>query len=167
MDAKSVTTDDKVRVIVDALGLVPHPEGGAFAETFRSAHRSDSERGERAAATAIYFLLRAGEKSAWHRVAHDEIWLWHAGDALELTDIGPGGDCGTVVLGADIAHGQRPQHVVAAGHLQSAQAVADATCGYTLVSCVVSPGFDFEDFEIISEGEVKRQFPIVVSRSTR
>ena len=83
--------------------LTPHPEGGWYRETFRS----DAPSGTRAAVTAIYYLLRAGERSHWHRVDASEIWHWYAGGALEL---GSGGM--TVRLGGDLAAGERPQAIV-------------------------------------------------------
>jgi predicted cupin superfamily sugar epimerase len=106
--------------------------------------------GPRAAATGIYFLLAAGEESAWHRVRSDEVWLWHSGGPLTLLD---GGDGGTpsaapavATLGPDLAGGQRPQHVIPAGHWQSAR---PAAASEVLVSCVVAPGFDFADFTLL------------------
>jgi predicted cupin superfamily sugar epimerase len=120
--------------VIAALGLQPHPEGGFYVETFRS----DILKDGRATSTAIYFLLRAGERSRWHRVDADEIWLWHAGAPLTLLI----GDA-QMVLGADIAAGQRPHGVVPAHQWQAAESQGD----WTLVSCVVAPGFEFSGFE--------------------
>ncbi|WP_433600883.1 cupin domain-containing protein [Nocardia sp. CA-135953] len=125
-----------------ALGLEPHPEGGWYRQTWRSAAEFTPEGypGPRASATAIYFLLMPGEKSAPHTVRSDEVWLWHRGGALAL-DIG--GE--EVVLGPDAEHGQVLQAVVPGGVSQAARPADDE---YVLVSCVVAPGFDFADFRL-------------------
>lgn len=125
---------------VDKLDLEPHPEGGYFKETWRSERVLELEEyeGPRHAGTCIYFLLETGQRSAWHRVASDELWLWHAGDPMRLSI--RGGE--THVLGED-----RFQVVVPAGEWQSSEP-ADGPHGYSLVGCVVVPGFDFADFEM-------------------
>lgn len=115
--------------------MQPHPEGGHYAETFRNAPGPDG----RATSTAIYFLLRAGERSHWHRVDAAEIWLWHAGAPLTLEIAGQ-----THTLGPDIAAGHRPQAVVPPNAWQAAR----SNGAWTLVSCVVAPGFLFEKFEL-------------------
>ena len=117
----------------------PHPEGGHYVETWRGPAGADG----RACATAIYFLLRRGERSHWHRVDASEVWLHHAGDPL-LLRIGDR----EVTLGPDLAAGERPQAVVPAGTWQSAEPVGE----WSLVSCVVSPGFEFEHFELAPPG---------------
>jgi len=127
--------------IIAALGLEPHPEGGWFRETWRA----DAAPGARLAGTAIYFLLRAGERSHWHKVDATEIWLFHAGAPLTLriaeTDAGPARGHR---LGPDLAAGQAPQIIVPADHWQAAETTGD----FTLVSCTVSPGFDFDGFTL-------------------
>jgi predicted cupin superfamily sugar epimerase/uncharacterized protein (DUF952 family) len=132
-----------------ALGLVPHPEGGWYRETWAAgpSYHPDGYPGRRPAATAIYFLLTPGAESAWHTVRSDEVWLWHAGGPLTLvlggTGPGPASDPATVTLGPDLAAGQIPQHIIGGGHWQSARPAGDHE---VLVSCVVAPGFDFADF---------------------
>ena len=130
--------------IIRALRLAPHPEGGHFAETWRQG--ADGGRG---AMTAIYYLLKAGERSAWHRVTDaDEIWHWYAGAPLIL-DISANGNGKTShQLGPDIANGQRPQIVIPAGHWQAAESMGD----WTLAGCTVGPGFIFDSFEMAPEG---------------
>jgi predicted cupin superfamily sugar epimerase len=136
---------DQAEAIIATLGLTPHPEGGWYAETWRA----DAAAGERPAGTAIYFLLKAGERSHWHRVDADEVWLWHGGAPLELGIApGAGGPVTSRRLGPDLAAGEHPQAVVPAGHWQAAA----STGAYTLVSCVVAPGFRFEGFELAPEG---------------
>jgi predicted cupin superfamily sugar epimerase len=119
-----------------ALTLQPHPEGGWYRETYRHEPATPAERG---AATAILFLLAAGETSALHRVDAEEIWAWHAGAALDLT-IGE-----TVIrLGPDLANGESLQAVVPA-HIWQAACSQGA---WTLVSCIVAPAFSFAGFEL-------------------
>jgi predicted cupin superfamily sugar epimerase len=134
--------------IAAALDLLPHPEGGWFRETWRTAarFRPDGYPGERSSATAIYFLLPPEEESVWHAVASDELWLWHRGGPLTLLLGGTGdrpADPHTVTLGPAIETGHDPQALIPAGEWQSAR---PATAEPVLVSCVVSPGFDFADF---------------------
>ncbi|MEU0541314.1 cupin domain-containing protein [Nocardia sp. NPDC005978] len=142
---------DRRSPLVDALDLLPHPEGGWFRETWRSAHSftPSGYPGARAAGTGIYYVLGPGERSVWHRVRSDELWLWHTGLPLRLTLGGNGSrpdDFRDHVLGGDVLAGQRPQVLVPAGWWQSAEPLP-GTADEVLVSCVVSPGFDFADFE--------------------
>lgn len=129
--------------IIDRLDLSPHPEGGCFRETWRA----PAPEGERAAGTAIYFLLRPGEKSAWHRVDAAEVWHWYAGAPLELV-IAADGERITHTLGPALDQGQRPQAVVPAHAWQSARSLGE----YTLVGCTVSPAFEFAGFEMAPPG---------------
>lgn len=139
------TRDMDAQDVIDRLGLVPHPEGGQYAETWRGPATGDG----RAIATAIHFLLRRGERSHWHRVDADEIWLHHAGAPLVLS-IADSDDGAPVdhVLGSDLAAGQHPQIRVPAHAWQAAVSTGD----WTLVSCVVSPGFEFDGFELAPPG---------------
>lgn len=130
--------------IVDLLDLKPHPEGGYYRETWRAA----AAAGGRPAGTAIYYLLKQGEASHWHCVDADEIWHFHAGEALELSISDNGRRCETKRLGSDLAAGERPQIVVRARHWQSAKPAG----AWSLVSCTVSPGFSFEGFEMAPPG---------------
>lgn len=131
--------------IIETLGLQPHPEGGHYAETWRGPAGPDG----RSVGTAIHFLLRAGERSHWHRVDATEVWLFHTGAPLRLSIAEADGDEPTVhVLGADLAAGERPQVVVPAGAWQAAA----STGAHTLVSCTVSPGFEFAGFELAPPG---------------
>ncbi|WP_075220000.1 cupin domain-containing protein [Acuticoccus yangtzensis] len=128
------------KAIIAALGMQPHPEGGYFVETFRDA--ADGGRGH---STAIYYLLEAGDCSAWHRVNDAaEVWHYYAGAPLALTLSPNGHDAVAHRLGPDIAAGERPQVVVPAGHWQTAESLG----AYTLVGCTVAPGFVFEGFEM-------------------
>jgi predicted cupin superfamily sugar epimerase len=135
--------------LAEQFDLQPHPEGGWYRETFRSATTINPEgyAGERAAASAIYFLLHPGEESAWHVVKSDELWFWHAGGPLALRLGGAGDRPGTetvITLGTGAA--RQPQALVPAGVWQAAAPAADE---FVLVSCVVSPGFEFADFRLL------------------
>lgn len=126
--------------IVQLLDLAPHPEGGHFRETFRDR----APGAERDHSTAIYFLLAAGEVSAWHRVAQAEVWHWYAGAPLALTISENGHDAHSHRLGPNLVAGERPQAVVPPGAWQTAESLGR----WTLVGCTVAPGFDFRDFEM-------------------
>ncbi len=129
--------------IIEKLGLSPHPEGGHYRETWRAANTG------RPTGTCIYFLLRAGEASHWHRVDATEIWHFYAGDPLILSmaddDGGPARDH---TLGPDLGAGQVPQLIVPPGHWQAAR----PTGAWTLVGCTVSPGFEFSGFTLAPPG---------------
>jgi uncharacterized protein len=130
--------------IIRALGLQPHPEGGYYAETWRDVGAD----GRRGSGTAIYYLLKAGEISAWHRVDAAEIWHYYAGAPLKLSISDGGVGSLDTVLGPDIASGQRPQAIVPPHTWQMAQ----STGAWTLVGCTVSPAFDFAGFEMAPPG---------------
>lgn len=131
--------------VIRLLDLQPHPEGGHFRETFRDSRTLDG----RAASTAVYFLLAAGERSNWHRIDAVEAWHWHAGAQLALetaaTDAGP---ITRTVLGPDLAAGERPQSIVPARAWQAAETLG----AWTLVGCTVAPGFEFSTFELAPQG---------------
>jgi predicted cupin superfamily sugar epimerase len=130
--------------IIALLDLRPHPEGGHFTETFRDADGSD-----RSHSTAIYYLLKRGERSHWHRVMDAvEIWHWHAGGPLLLSLSADGKTETRHILGPDLTTGQRPQIIVPKGHWQAAEPQAD----FTLVGCTVAPGFEFSGFEMAAPG---------------
>ena len=143
--------------VIALLGLAPHPEGGYFRETFRAASSIDAPFGaRRAASTAIYFLLRAGDFSAFHSVRSDEVWHHYFGASIELHTIDPSGCHERVELGAELLHGERPQWVVRAGTLQAARAIGS---GFGLCGCTVAPGFDFADFDMPSRAALVTRFP--------
>lgn len=139
----------RIDELISSLGLRPHPEGGCFAEIWRSplqVNPSDG-RGPRAALTTIYFLLPAGAISRWHRVRSDEVWVHVEGAPLDLSRI-PADEwrLERVSLGP-LAAGGEPVHCVPAGWWQAARSQG----AYTLVSCAVGPGFEFADFEMMAE----------------
>ncbi|MBT3928459.1 MAG: cupin domain-containing protein [Rhodospirillaceae bacterium] len=130
--------------IIETLALAPHPEGGYYRETWRDA----TTGGERGSGTAIYYLLRAGERSHWHRVDATEIWHHYAGACLALTISSDAGAPERHLLGRDLARGERPQAIVAKGVWQSAESLGD----WTLIGCTVSPAFEFAGFELAPPG---------------
>ena len=132
--------------VIDHLGLSPHPEGGWYAETWRA----PSDGGERPSASAILYLLAAGERSHWHRVDAAEIWQYSAGDPLELRIwAGPGTPVMTHQLGdGTTVDTGLPQVVVPAGAWQAARPLG----AWTLVGCIVSPAFEFAGFELAPDG---------------
>ena len=135
--------------LITTLALSPHPEGGYFRELHRSALVVDpwDDRPERAALTTIYFLLTSGQVSRWHRVASDEVWHFLEGDPLELHEADPAfARVVTRILGP-LGDAVEPVHVVEAGRWQAARSTGE----YTLVGCTVGPGFDFADFELLSD----------------
>jgi uncharacterized protein len=138
--AAPLSADEVIRL----LQLAPHPEGGHYRETFRDSERLQSAR---AASTAIYFLLREGEISRWHRVDAAEVWHWYAGAPLRLS-IAEERKRREILLGSDLAAGQRPQAVVPAKAWQQAESFG----AWTLAGCTVAPGFDFAGFELAPPG---------------
>jgi uncharacterized protein len=159
--------NEEARVVVEALGLAPHPEGGFFRETFRAPLVIGTLQGSRAASTAIYFLLPAGMFSAFHRVRSDEVWHHYDGDPVELHTLQNEGGYAVTRLGRDLARGERPQHVVPAGVWQAAVPSGER---FALCGCTVAPGFDFADFDMPSRADLLQRFPQrrdVVRRLTR
>ena len=129
--------------IIAHLSLAPHPEGGWYRQTWAA------DSAGRPTGTCIYFLLKAGQSSHWHRVDAVEIWHFHAGAPLELrvsvTDAGP---AQSLTLGSDLLADHAPQLIVPQGHWQAARTLGN----WTLVSCTVSPGFQFSGFELAAPG---------------
>jgi uncharacterized protein len=142
-----VLNDLSAADVVRLLGLSPHPEGGHFRETFRDAASAGTGEPGRAASTAIYYLLAAGEVSRWHRVDAAEVWHFYAGAPLSLR-VSDGTAVAGHRLGPDLVAGERPQAVVPAGAWQSARSLG----AWTLVGCTVAPGFVFEGFEMAPPG---------------
>ncbi|MFZ4842825.1 cupin domain-containing protein [Mycetocola saprophilus] len=138
--------------LIAQLDLAPHPEGGWYRRTFASNHPVSTPGGERPAATVIHFLLQPGEEAAWHVVSSDEMWLWHGPGPVEVHFGGTGAEpthTETHVLDAPGTPGVRQQVLVPAGVWQrSRPRDRDA-----LVSCLVSPGFDFADWRLAADSE--------------
>ncbi|MDZ3837631.1 MAG: cupin domain-containing protein [Rhodospirillales bacterium] len=135
--------DPSADEVIARLELEPHPEGGHYRETFRDTPPD----GGRGAVTVIYYLLCAGERSAWHRIDAVEIWHFYAGAPLEL--VVANADKRTVlILGTDFAAGMAAHGVVPPLAWQSARSLG----AWTLVGCTVAPAFDFKGFELAPAG---------------
>jgi predicted cupin superfamily sugar epimerase len=153
----------RAREWIEHLALVRHPEGGWYRETYRSretiarAHLPARFDGDRAFATAIYYLLESGDFSALHRIRQDEGWHFHDGSSLTLHLIAPDGTYSTRSLGRDPSRGQEPQAVAPAGWYFAA--TVDEPGSFSLAGCTVAPGFDFADFELPGRDELCRRFP--------
>jgi predicted cupin superfamily sugar epimerase len=136
---------DEAAALIGRLGLQPHPEGGHFAETYRHV----PPRGGRGDVTTIYYLLRSGEESRWHRLTDAaEVWAYHAGAPLVLILSPDGNRTESHRLGTDIAVGERPQAVVPAGCWQTARSLGN----WSLASCIVAPAFEYDSFEMAPAG---------------
>ncbi len=143
--------------------LLPHPEGGYYKETYRSAEVIQEEclplryLGERLFSTAIYYLLGAGDFSAFHRIKSDETWHFYAGTPLNIYVLHPGGGFELVTMGSMLDFGQVFQATIKAGHWFAAEPTD--TAGFSFLGCTVAPGFDFDDFELANADELVAAFP--------
>ncbi len=161
---------------IDKLGLQAHPEGGYFAEVYRSAEQIPVEglparyRGPRRFGTSIYFLLKQDRFSAFHRITSDESWHYYTGSSqVDLYVLSPGGKLSHHRLGPDWEAGERFQATVPAEHWFAAQ-VGRQPGDFALVGCTVAPGFDFADFELAEQAALVEQFPAhraLIERLTR
>jgi predicted cupin superfamily sugar epimerase len=160
-------TDDLIRT----LGLLPHPERGHYAETYRASVRVNavSHAAPRAASTAIYFLLTAAEGATFlHRLRSDELFHLYEGGPLDVLLLGPDGASERRRLGTELERGERPQLCIPAGTWFGTELAAGVS--HCLWGCTVAPGFDFEDFELAHGDELARQYPqeaAIIARMTR
>ncbi len=147
----------------EKLGLTTHVEGGAFKETYRSAHILPKENlmpehnGDRNASTSIYFLLEDGEFSAFHKIASDEMWHHYDGATLCIYEIKPSGELMKHLLGKDIENGAEPQVLIPAGSWFGSRVEEQGS--FTLCGCTVAPGFDFADFELAEKAVLHQLYP--------
>ncbi|MTI23599.1 cupin domain-containing protein [Fulvivirga kasyanovii] len=150
---------DKVNEYIQVLGLQPHVEGGYYKETYKSAIENEYAgfSGKRSVSTGIYFLLRKGEFSAFHRIKSDEMWHFYDGDPLSVYIITNSGQLQVIKLGLDLKSGQHPQAVVPAGCWFGSR--VESPGNFALVGCTVAPGFDFQDFEMAERGNLLADFP--------
>ena len=163
----------RIQQLIDHLGLLPHPEGGFFRETYRSGGTSEvilpnKELVSRNHSTAIYFLLTRGNFSAFHRIASDEVWHFYEGDPIAVHCLDPDGNYRRLELGNKVAGKQQPQHVVTAGTWFASEVIDGGD--YGLVGCTVAPGFDFADFELAKAKELTKDYPVhgaLIERLTR
>jgi predicted cupin superfamily sugar epimerase len=162
------------RAWIERLQLRRHPEGGYFRETYRAdegiarAHLPERFTGDRAFATAIYFLLEGDDFSALHTIKQDEVWHFYDGSPLTVHVIEPDGSHSALRLGRNFSAGEQPQGVVKAGRLFGA--ILDDSTSYALVGATVAPGFDFADFELPTRAELCARYPqhrALIERLTR
>ena len=155
--------DMDAQTVIRTLGLAAHPEGGYFRETYRSAESVAPDAlpgryaGARSFSTSIYFLLTGDQRSAFHRLQSDELWHYHLGDAVTVHLLHDDGRHETIVVGPDLAAGERPLAVIPAGVWFGAK--VNRTDGYVLLGCTVAPGFDFADFELARRDPLTAAFP--------
>ena len=149
--------------IKQQLGLVAHPEGGYYIQTYKSAETIARDgldtryTGHRSVGTAIYYLLTPGTFSELHRLRSDEIFHFYLGDPVEQLQLWPDGSSKVVVIGTDLAGGQIPQLVVPKDVWQGARLLAGGS--FALLGCTVSPGFEFEDYESGTRKDLTQNYP--------
>lgn len=148
---------NRINFLVKSLNLLPHPEGGFYKETFRSVEGIETEQGERNLCTSIFFLLTSENVSSFHRIKSDELWFFHEGSPLTVHTLGENGyeslTLGLPESGSDCL----PQQSVKANTIFGS--TVDQQDSYSLVSCVVAPGFDFRDFELFEAKDLLPLFP--------
>ena len=147
--------NQQAAALIAQLGLEPHPEGGFYRETYRAPLEVDSaaHQGRRSAFTSIYFLLAGDHYSAWHRVASDESWFFHTGSGVDVFSLVPNGDPELSVLQVQtLGVSGLFELTVPAGRWFAAKTLDPD--GFALVSCVVAPGFVFEDFELATRQQL-------------
>lgn len=149
----SITAEE----IVQRFGMLPHPEGGFFVEIYKAEDRVPLPRGERAASTAIYFLLTKDTFSRFHRIKSDEVWHFYLGGACHVVELGADGKAVDVTLGQDLRAGQQLVHIVKKDTWFGAY--LDDSADFALVGCTVAPGFEFADFEMATRADLLRDFP--------
>ncbi len=136
--------------------MQPHPEGGYFVETYRSNQTVETHNGWRSASTGIFFLLKMGQVSHFHRIKSDEMWHFYMGEPLLILEINENGELEKTILGPDVLNGQEIQHVVKANRWFASTPLEGST--FSFVGCTVAPGFDFVDFEMMKMCELN-SFP--------
>ena len=147
---------------IENLNMIAHPEGGFYKESFISSEMipegaiSEDHNESRKLWTSIYFLLRDGEVSNFHRLKSDEMWYYHSGSALTIYMINKEGELITEELGLNTDKGEKPQVLVPKGYIFGSAMNKE---GYALVGCMVSPGFDFKDFELFDRTYLLESYP--------
>lgn len=153
--------DARISELVKELNLQPHPEGGHYTEVYRSEGIIEIEEDQfpdgRHYSTSIYYLLQSQEKSHLHRIQSDEVWHHYEGSSITIHLISQSGDYRKLHLGKDFNKGQKPLHVVPSGYWFGV--TVDDADSYALCGCTVSPGFDFEDFEMAERDDLLDKYP--------
>lgn len=151
-----------VSELISKFNLLPHPEGGYFAETYRSPNQFDNNQNgdfpsKRNWSTAIYFLLVKDSFSAFHKIKSDEVWHFYFGSPIEVIVITPTGELKKTVLGTNFNQGEVFQYTVSVGNWFGSRVKQPGEFGF--VGCTVAPGFSFEDFEMPTRQDLLLQFP--------
>jgi hypothetical protein len=165
---------DFKKLCIEELKLQPHPEGGYFRETFRSKEIIKKENlperysGDRSMFTSILFMIDDKNFSAFHRLKTDELWYYNFGNSLLLTTIDEYGNLSEIILGSSFHIGEKLQHLVPAGSWMSASVLNEE--GFSLIGCSMSPGFDYDDFELANREKLIELFPmhrVIIEKYTR
>ena len=159
---------------IEKLNMIAHPEGGFYKEIYMSEENITANElkvdfeGSRILWTSIYFLLRDGEVSNFHRLKSDEMWYYHSGSPLTIYIITPEGELITERLGLNIENGEKPQVLVPKDYIFGSAMINE---GYALVGCMVSPGFEFRDFELFKRNFLLEKYPqyeeIIIKLTTK
>lgn len=155
---------EQAKKLIQQFDLQPHPEGGWYRQTYKSSEQVSASalperfNGDRSFSTAIYFLLEKGNFSAFHRIKSDECWHFYAGDPLLIYVIQQNGTLDIITLGNDFEKGHAFQYVVPANCWFASQPAQGSE--YSFVGCTVSPGFDFEDFELAGVNKLSSLYPM-------
>ncbi|MBL7896364.1 MAG: cupin domain-containing protein [Bacteroidia bacterium] len=160
----------EVKHLIETLGLLPHPEGGYYKETYRSSEQSNFAgfEGERNYCTGIYFLIEKNNFSALHRIKSDEMWHFYGGDPLEVIEITLNGELKITRIGNTISEGEVPQYLVPKNHWFGSRVKKGGN--FSFVGCTVAPGFDFNDFEMAERKALCAEFPqhaVIIEELTR
>lgn len=149
--------EKRIQAIIDSFSMDEHPEGGWYKELYRSALNTTTSNGERSLLTSIYFLLSSNNSSNFHKIESDEIWYYHEGSSLSVHTIDHQGNYKILKVGMNIEAGEQPQVLVPKGYIFGSTVTEENS--YSLVSCAVAPGFDFEDFYLYKRKELLALFP--------
>lgn len=151
----------RIDELVETLGLQPHPEGGFYTEVYRSDGIIEIEEDEfpdgRHYSTSIYYMLKSGDHSHFHRIKSDEVWHHYEGSSITIHLISPTGSYRKLKVGKNLENGEKPQQIVPAGYWFGV--TVDEPDSFALCGCTVSPGFNFDDFEMADRSELLQQFP--------
>lgn len=147
--------------IISALELKPHPEGGYYKEVYRAGMTTEisqpERKVERQLATSIYFLLKRNDISKFHQLTSDELWYFHYGAPVKVIIIDKHGVLKHQILGCNIEKGEKPQIIIPAGCIFAAKTIDDGE--FALMGCMVTPGFDFDDFRMLKKEVLLKCFP--------
>ena len=149
--------EQNAQYYIEHLHMEPHPEGGYYVSSFRAEDSINTRNVERPIYTSIYFLLRSQDISHFHRLKSDELWYYHGGSALTVHMIHEDGTYEAKKLGLNLKNGETPQVLVPKNTIFGSSVDEENT--FSLVGCMVAPGFDFADFELFTQDQLLKQYP--------